>query len=338
RFFICSNVQMKDCYISLCVEVTYFSKMLSGNEYQTNVSTQLQYRGLLEKVMFSTLTTVPCCVFLFINGTMLFTLRSRRVFRETSRYILLYNLLFADTVQLAQAQLLYLLAVSRILLMYSACVVLTLLTDLTNDISPLTLVVMSLERYVAVCYPLRHTTLSPLETVAVTVVWAFSSLNMLIRVLLLLDFISANLQMNDICGRESMLLSPVSDLYDKVYYYVLFVSASAVITSSYIGVMVAARAASTDKASARKARNTLLLHLVQLSLCLLSTMHSQILIVLSKIVTRLVFVYIQIVFYVCIFISPRCLSALIYGIRDQTIRPVLVNYLCYRKLCPSSQG
>nr|XP_020479980.1 LOW QUALITY PROTEIN: olfactory receptor 1-like [Monopterus albus] len=322
--------------------------MLSGNEYQTNVSTQLQYRGLLEKVMFSTLTTVPCCVFLFINGTMLFTLRSRRVFRETSRYILLYNLLFADTVQLAQAQLLYLLAVSRILLMYSACVVLTLLTDLTNDISPLTLVVMSLERYVAVCYPLRHTTvvtvrngmlqLSPLETVAVTVVWAFSSLNMLIRVLLLLDFISANLQMNDICGRESMLLSPVSDLYDKVYYYVLFVSASAVITSSYIGVMVAARAASTDKASARKARNTLLLHLVQLSLCLLSTMHSQILIVLSKIVTRLVFVYIQIVFYVCIFISPRCLSALIYGIRDQTIRPVLVNYLCYRKLCPSSQG
>uniref|UniRef100_UPI0009B49B22 olfactory receptor-like protein OLF4 n=1 Tax=Monopterus albus TaxID=43700 RepID=UPI0009B49B22 len=175
-----------------------FSTMLYAT--QANITVGQQSQGLLSRVLISLLTTVPSFVFLFINGTMLFTLRSRRVFRETSRYILLYNLLFADTVQLAQAQLLYLLAVSRILLMYSACVVLTLLTDLTNDISPLTLVVMSLERYIAVCYPLRHTTVVTVRNtgVAVTVVWAFSSLNILIRVLLLLDFISANLQMNDL--------------------------------------------------------------------------------------------------------------------------------------------
>ncbi|CAK6979968.1 odorant receptor 131-2-like, partial [Scomber scombrus] len=72
----------------------------------TNITAGLQYQGLLGIVMFSILTSVPCCVFLFINGTMLFTLRSKLVFRETSRYILLYNLLFADTVLLAQSQLL----------------------------------------------------------------------------------------------------------------------------------------------------------------------------------------------------------------------------------------
>ncbi|KAF7648079.1 hypothetical protein LDENG_00162470 [Lucifuga dentata] len=62
--------------------------------------------------------------------------------------------------------------------------------------------------------------------------------------------------------------------------------------------MLAARSASTDKDSARKARNTLLLHMVQLGLTLSSTM---------------------------------CLSALIYGLRDQTIRSTLMYYLCCRQ-------
>uniref|UniRef100_A0A3Q3KBU6 G-protein coupled receptors family 1 profile domain-containing protein n=1 Tax=Monopterus albus TaxID=43700 RepID=A0A3Q3KBU6_MONAL len=159
----------------------------------------------------------PLLCFTFISGVT--CSQSRRVFRETSRYILLYNLLFADTVQLAQAQLLYLLAVSRILLMYSACVVLTLLTDLTNDISPLTLVVMSLERYIAVCYPLRHTTVVTVRNtgVAVTVVWAFSSLNILIRVLLLLDFISRTIA-GPFCDNASLFkLSCDNILINNIY-------------------------------------------------------------------------------------------------------------------------
>ncbi|XP_070773696.1 odorant receptor 131-2-like [Enoplosus armatus] len=308
------------------------------NQSQANITVALQYQGLLGIVLFSILTTVPCCVFLFINGTLLFTLRSKPVFRETSRYILLYNLLFADTVQMALSQLLYILAACRIRLTYPVCGVLVMLADLTSVISPLTLVVMCLERYVAVCYPLRHATIITIRNtgVAICLVWAFSSLNILTRVLLLLWFPFEDLEslhLKDFCGKESMLLDPMSDLYDQAYSYFLFVSAGVAVVSSYIGVMVAARSASTDKASAHKARNTLLLHLVQLGLSLSSTIHNPLLLAISKVLERIVLVRIQIVVYVCIVIFPRCLSALIYGLRDQTIRPILMYHLCCQWRC-----
>ncbi|XP_051250905.1 odorant receptor 131-2-like [Dicentrarchus labrax] len=303
-----------------------------STQSQTNVTIGL---GFLERVILSTLTTLPCCVFFFINGTMLFTLRSKLVFRETSRYTLLCNLLFSDTMQMALGQILYLLSSCRIMVTYPFCGLLVMFANLTNEVSPLTLVVMSLERYVAVCYPLRHATIITIRNtaVAIIVVWAFCSLNVLIRVLLLLDFPFSDLdslQMNHLCSTLIMFLGSMSDIYDKAYTCFLFVSAGVAVISSYIGVVIAARSASTDKASARKARNTLLLHLVQLGLSLSSTIFNPFLLVISKVVSRVVLMRMQNVLYVCFFILPRCLSSLIYGLRDQTIRPILVYYLCCR--------
>ncbi|XP_051250722.1 odorant receptor 131-2-like [Dicentrarchus labrax] len=310
--------------------------MLYVNQSQTlNITSEQKYQGLLERVLFSTLIGMPCCVFLFINGTMLFTLRSKSVFRETSRYILLYNLLYGDTVLLALSQLLYILAACRIMPTYPECGVLVMLSSLTNQISPLTLVVMCLERYVAVCYPLRHGSIVTIRNtaVAIIVIWAFSSLNVLIRVVLLLDFPFSDLeslQMTDVCSDIAMFLSPMSDIYDKAYTGFVFLSAGVAVIFSYISVVIAARSASTDKASARKARNTLLLHLVQLGLTLLSTLHASIVVLLSKTLHRLIINRIKSYFYVFIYILPRCLSSLIYGLRDQTIRSVLMNHLCCR--------
>ncbi|XP_067348687.1 odorant receptor 131-2-like [Channa argus] len=312
--------------------------MLYATQSQTNLTVVLQYQGLTELVLFSVLSTAPSCVFLFINGTMLFILTSKPVFRETSRYILLYNLLFADTVLLAQSQLLYLLAACRIRLMYPVCGVLTMLASLTTVISPLMLVVMSLERYVAVCYPLRHASIITVTKtrVAIIIVWACSSLYVLFCVLLMLRFPFEDLptlQMTDFCGKESMLLDPMSDLYDKALTCFVFVSAGVAVSFSYVAVTVAARSASTNKASARKARNTLLLHVVQLGLSLSSTIHNPLLIAIAKVVDRKILVHIQRIMFVGIIILPRCMSALIYGIRDQNIRPVLMSNLCCQWKC-----
>ncbi|KAM3602207.1 uncharacterized protein V6R79_026210 [Siganus canaliculatus] len=311
--------------------------MSSAPQSQSNITFGL---GFTERVMLSTLTTLPTCVFLVINGIMLFTLRSRSVFREISRYVLLYNLLFADTVQIALSQLLYILSVCRIRLTYPVCGLLVMLANLTNEISPLTLVVMSLERYVAVCFPLRHAAIITIRNTAaaIAVVWAFCSLNVLTRVLLLLDFPFSDLQslqMRSFCSSFVMFLGSISHIYDRAYTCFLFVSAALAIVSSYISVVLAARSASTDKASAHKARNTLLLHLVQLGLSLSSTIHNPMLIAVAQTVTRSVLVYVQNVFYVFLILLPRCLSALIYGFRDQTIRPVLLYYLCCRLSLPS---
>ncbi|CAI5642519.1 unnamed protein product [Oreochromis niloticus] len=310
--------------------------MSSISQTLTNIT--VGYQALEERVMISTLTTLLTCVFLFINSIMLFTLRSKPVFRETCRYILLYNLLFADTVQLAQSQIHFLLAVLRIRISYPVCTFLVNFTQLTAVISPLTLVVMPLERYVAVCYPLRHGTIITIRNTgaAIIVIWAISFLNIIIRTLLFLALFEKldKIEVKYLCSEIGILLGSKSDHFDKAFTCIVFVAAGVAVIFSYIGVIVAARSASTDKALAIKARNTLLLNLFQLILSLSSTIYYPLLVPLSVTVTRIVLVRIQNVFYLFFIILPRCLTSLTYGLRDQTIRPVLIYHLCCRLKCP----
>ncbi|XP_054611722.1 odorant receptor 131-2-like [Dunckerocampus dactyliophorus] len=306
--------------------------MLRHGLTQSNV-TRL---GLVERVLSSSFTSVTCLVFLFINGVMMFILRSKPVFQETSRYILLFHLLLADTLQMAITQALYLLNAYRIIMTYPECGVLTMIGHLTNDISPLLLVVMSLERYVAVCHPLRHASIVTVKNTgaAVLAVWIFSLLNVLTRVLLLLKFPFdelESLQMPELCASTNMILLPVFDHYRTAYTGFLFTLAGLIIVCSYVSVMVAARSASRgqgDKESARKAQRTLLLHLVQLALILLSYIYTTVLIFLYTVTSRIIFLRMQSFMFVCFFFIPRCMGSLIYGLRDQTIRVVLTYYLC----------
>nr|XP_057943077.1 odorant receptor 131-2-like [Doryrhamphus excisus] len=316
--------------VPCCLCVSMLRQALS----QSNV-TRL---GLVERVLSCSIASLSFLVFLFINGIMMFTLRSKPVFRETSRYILLFHLLLADTLQMAITQLLYLMHMCRIIITYPQCGVLIMLAYLTNDISPLVLVVMSLERYVAVCHPLRHASIITAKNTGTVVlaVWIFSLLNVLTRVLLLLNFPFdelETLQMHEQCGSTSMLLLPVSDHYRTASTSFLFTLASLTIVFSYIGVMVAARSSSTDKESTHKAQKTLLLHLVQLGLTLLSGIHTTVLMFLYRVTSWITFIRMQSFMFVVFFLIPRCMGSLIYGLRDQTIRAVLAYYLYYL-CCP----
>ncbi|XP_056140258.1 odorant receptor 131-2-like [Lampris incognitus] len=297
-----------------------------------NVTDGLLYQPREEMMVFTIVSVGSCCTFFYINCVLLFTLRSRPVFYETSRYILLFNLLLADTAQLTLSKILYLLAVCRIRLTLYLCGVLVMISVFMAPISPLTLMVMSLERYVAVCFPLRHAEIVTIRNtaIAVKVIWAFSLVNILIRVFILLSLkhdILPSRPMRDFCSKEALLLVPMSYHYDKAYSGFVFISVGMTIILSYIGVMLVARSASTDKASAIKAGKTLLLHLIQLGLILISTVYSVILTLFASTADRILLVRLYSIFFVIFQIMPRCLSVLIYGLRDQTIRPVLMSYL-----------
>ncbi|XP_023252733.1 olfactory receptor 4C3-like [Seriola lalandi dorsalis] len=284
-------------------------------------------------MLFAMLSMGSSFCFLYINSVLLFTLRSKQVFCETSRYILLYNLLFADTTHLLSNLLLYLLASLRIRITYYACGALVLFSVFTATISPLTLAVMSLERYVAVCYPLRHATIFTMRStgMAIALVWAFSFIHILIRLFMLLYVftkIYLNLHLNDFCSKEAIFFAPIFDDFEEAYANTVFIFVGVAIIASYTGVALVARSASTDKASAKKALHTLLLHLIQLSLILISTLFSIIIVDIARTVERLSLMRVYNVCFVCLSILPRCLSALIYGLRDQTIRPVLMQNLC----------
>uniref|UniRef100_A0A8C6UHP1 G-protein coupled receptors family 1 profile domain-containing protein n=1 Tax=Neogobius melanostomus TaxID=47308 RepID=A0A8C6UHP1_9GOBI len=284
----------------------------------------------MERILLSMMTSSPCCVFFIINGTILFLLRSKPVFSQCPRYVLLFNLVLADTVLIAQAQALYLLATFKVLISYPLCGCFAMVSQLTNQISPLVLIFMSLERCVAVCFPFRHCTLVTLRNtfIIVFLIWTVASLNVLIQVLLLLEFPFhelPDLQMREFCSIIAMYLSPKSQEYESVYTYVLFTLSALVISCSFVGVMVVACLASGDRAQAEKTRYTLLLHLFQLGLNLLSMMYMHIFVAVLRCCRgQRRFVYV----YVCVVLMPRCLSALTYGIRDPALRPALGTHLC----------
>ncbi|XP_019119221.2 odorant receptor 131-2-like [Larimichthys crocea] len=284
-------------------------------------------------MLFGMVSVGSSCSFLYINGILLFTLRKKPVFCETSRYILLFNLLFADTAHLVSNIMLYFLSSLRIKITYYACSTLVLLSIFTAPVSPLTLAVMSLERYVAVCYPLRHATIFTMRStgMAIALVWGFSFIHILIRIFMLLYVftkISLNLHLRNFCSKEAIFFAPLFNDFEEAYASTLFLSVGLAIIASYIGVALVARSVSTNKASAIKALQTLLLHLIQLSLILTSTLFSTIVVAIARTVGRADLMRIYNICFVCLSVLPRCLSALIYGLRDQTIRPVLMQNLC----------
>lgn len=300
---------------------------------EANMSVSLQYQQSHEVMLIGLLCVGSGCCFFYINSVLLHTLRTKQVFCETPRYILLFNLLFGDTVQLVSSFLLYLPAALRIRLAYSECGFLVLLTVLAASVSPLTLAVMSLERFVAVCFPLRYVIVFTVKSTgtAIALVWAFSFIHILIRVIMLLHVFSRNppnLQMKDFCSKEAVFYAPIFNDFEEVFASTLFLSVGAAIAASYIGVSIVATSVSSNKESTRKALHTLLLHLIQLSLTLISTLFTTIIAAISTTVTRLVLVRIYNVCFVYLSILPRCLSALVYGLRDQTIRPVFMLNLC----------
>ncbi|XP_057685095.1 odorant receptor 131-2-like [Corythoichthys intestinalis] len=289
--------------------------------------------SLAERIMSATLTTSFCWILLLLNGIMLFTLRNKCMFRETSRYILLYNLLLGDTLHLVVSQLMYCLTSFRITLTYPTCGVLVLLGNLFSKISPLVLVAMSLERYVAVCHPLRHASIMTKGNTVRTMLgmWIVCFIILLIQDLLILMFPFEqleSLQMTQPCNSITMSLLPLTEMFQNTYSVLVFFVAGLANISSYVGIVIAARAAATDKVSARKAKSTLLLHLVQLSLSLLSVIYSNILTILSPLLNWVAFNQMQIYLFVCFFLLPRSLSSLVYGLRDQSLRIALLYLFC----------
>ncbi|GAA6105661.1 odorant receptor 131-2-like [Tachysurus ichikawai] len=106
-----------------------------------------------------------------------------------------------------------------------------------------------------------------------------------------------------------------------------FVSVSVIILFTYIRILITARSITSNKDSAAKAHKTVLLHIIQLSLCLTSFLYSIIerAAATSSTSTSL-FVDLRYLNYLFVLILPRCLSPLIYGLRDDAVRPLFIYY------------
>ncbi|KAI4891396.1 hypothetical protein NFI96_006445 [Prochilodus magdalenae] len=257
-----------------------------------------------------------------------FNCRSKPVFRETPRYILFAHMLLNDSVHLAFSSMMYCLALVSFKIVTVGCAFMVFVSGTTFFNTPLNLAVMSLERYVAICFPLRHAEIATQKRtyLAVILIWCLSSINFLcdlfFRAVMDPNFFTSQV----FCTKERLFIKPwqldVSKGFDTFY----FVSVSLIIIFTYIRIMITARSVTSNKESAKRAYRTVLLHVIQLCLCLTTFLYSIIESAAAMLGNSTLFLDLRYMNYLFILVLPRCLSPLIYGLRDDSLKPLFMYY------------
>ena len=95
-------------------------------------------------------------MFLGINFLLILTFFKKKSFYTIARYILFAVTLLSDSLLLLISNTLYLLAHFNFTIQVWLCINITMVERLYLMVTPVTLTAMTLERYVAICMPLRH--------------------------------------------------------------------------------------------------------------------------------------------------------------------------------------
>lgn len=250
------------CYAQLPWLVSAIIMNLTGN----NLSTTHSLKALNEKPL---IVHVVVGILLYVNGLMIFTFLKKETFRGT-RYILFAQTLFADTAFLLLTDLTLIGSFYQYPVHIIPCCITCAILPFLSVCTPLTLAAMCLERYVAICLPLRHASIStPKNTfIGLLIVWGVSLLLPLFILIVTFAYISPHLSYV-VCTVEIML--QVKWLADMrvATLQLLFIIMLCITISTYIKIMIVARSASSEnKKSTNKGLKTVLLHGIQLILCM----------------------------------------------------------------------
>ncbi|XP_039987545.1 odorant receptor 129-1 [Xiphias gladius] len=271
------------------------------------------------------------CIFLCCIAVMLHIFASHRQFLDTSRYILFAYMLINDTVQILSSVLLFLFVIGQVKFAIVYCLPLLFISTATFQNTPLILATMSLERYVAIFYPLQcpATWRSDRIWIIILFLWLISCIFPVIDYSVGERATAVDVLSTPVLCKTSVVNSSQFQTLFKAAVSVLFFAVVAVIISfTYVRILFETRKLRQDRVSVSKAMHTVLLHGFQLLLCMLAFTHP---ITETLIVLHANWLPEDIAFfnYFCFMLLPRFLSPLIYGFRDQSLQSYIgKTFLC----------
>ncbi|XP_061072302.1 odorant receptor 131-2-like [Conger conger] len=271
--------------------------------------------------------------FIYIDIFMLFTFFSKQAFHSDTRYILFAHTLLMDSILLLLTDLVVLLSYFYIqiaVIPVSHCIVLCFVMGISIKSTPYTITAMCLERYVAICMPLRHASISTTgrAIAAIIIIWAFSSVKVIIDlVILTVTAPPSYFAMPSLCNYQIMLVTEWQHRMHVTFSQMDFFIIAVIVLFCYAKLMLAAQAASGEnKQSVSKGRRTLLLHGVQLFLCTANLWVPFILDVVRK-QSQHLYIPLRFFIFIAFTIFSRALSPLIYGLRDKEFSLALKYYM-----------
>ncbi|XP_034023428.1 odorant receptor 131-2-like [Thalassophryne amazonica] len=253
------------------------------------------------------------------------------VFYTNPWYIPFIHLVINDTIQLTVSVILFILTYTMYNNMNASfCCILMLIAIFTTENTPLNLACMAVECYIAVCLPLHHTRICTVKRtrILIGVIWIISTCSVLpdLFVTLATEHLSF-FHSKVLCLREIIFPNTYIIRKRDIMYPMYLITVGLVIVYTYFKIVFVAKTTNKD---ARKARNTILLHGVQLMLC----MGSYIMPMLSHAIRQWFpkhFTDSIFAGYIVVQILPRTISPFIYGIRDNTFRMYFKKHLFCQK-------
>nr|XP_032834281.1 odorant receptor 131-2-like [Petromyzon marinus]XP_032834282.1 odorant receptor 131-2-like [Petromyzon marinus] len=299
--------------------------------------------------IFNILMTLPSVAFLIITLT---TVLGSAALRESSRYLLFVNLLACDSCFLVNSNAMATLVWRRVTIAFVPCYMYITLASVLNHAGAMFVTAMSVERYAAVCHPLRYHGWFGLRATlrAIACIWSAASVCPLVEAMLAFSGGSSDepsLDQTSLCvpNRIDSLLRHRTALVAlrELANSVTFITSVAAMLFTYTQIVRAARKSAAsggrgggdgggggegDLNSARRARNTVALHGLQL-LLYLSALGNEVFLLLLVFVTSnaKIFTLCRISLYMVLFVTSRMVIPLVYGLRDQELRRQLKRRL-----------